>query len=317
MIAALSSRSASSVRAGTGCRRAARSSASWSSSSRSLGRAGARRVGLAARPPAPTRRRRPRTIRAASSVGTPTGAPVSSQLPSGRAHELAALGELAERGRHRRAARADELRETPVRHRHRHGDALAARRVPSARRGARRASSSRRSTPLSWEIACMSDKPLRALREAVDEHRVDLGEPRSAARRSDGRAPRAGPARARSSGRRRGRSCAGPCSLPRTHHVARARAARTTTLSASTSSRVDQPVEQEQADVLGSGVAQPLAVPGPEVERVACGRRAAASPPPAAVPTGAGRGRRSCSSSRMLPLAFTRALLSHPCPHQP
>ena len=55
------------------------------------------------------------------------------------ADELAVAGELGQRGRDGRPARADQLADQPVREHERHGDPVARRPVPSARRGARRA----------------------------------------------------------------------------------------------------------------------------------------------------------------------------------
>ena len=137
--AALSSRRAASVSRCTRSRSRRRSSSWWSSNSRSLGRSGAGvsggtgpRVGDDAAAATADDARR---------LAHRDADRLAGQQPALilDAHELAPLGELAEGGGHGRAARSHELGDEPVRHRHRHGNAPRARRVPSARRGTRTA----------------------------------------------------------------------------------------------------------------------------------------------------------------------------------
>ena len=287
MSAALSSRRAASVSRCTRSRSRSRSSSWWSSSSRSLGRSGAgvsggpgRRVGDDAAAATADDARR---------LAHRDADRLAGQQPALilDAHELAPLGELAEGGGHGRAARSHELGDEPVRHRHRHGDAPrhdaspALGEVPEQREDP------------AIDAVELGDRlgdgePLSPLREAIDEHRVDLGEP--AQQRGETAIEHRQPARsrARSSGRRRG--AAAPGRAPATDAPRRPVPAARTRRCRRARPRV------RSARRAGAGRrsrARRCAAAGPPRARgraCGCGRRSAASPPPAAAPKGADRG---------------------------
>ena len=190
------------------------------------------RVDVAARR-APRRARPDRVARAARSAagGGARSAPPrrwarrparrsAASVPSRLAHQLTAVGELAERGRHGRPARARPAARSPGAAPSRRPSRPAEVTRPQRSAMCQNSVSSRRSTPLSWEIACISDEALRALGEAVDQHRVDLRVAGRASPRSAGRAPPAGSAPARSSGRRTAPAAPGPRACHGRTHVA-------------------------------------------------------------------------------------------------
>ena len=101
---------------------------------------------------------------------------VAAQQPGavGAAHELLALGELAERRRHRRPAGADELPEDPVREREGDDDAVAADTAPALGEMPEQ----RLEAPI--DARELRDRlrrrePQRALRHAVEQRGGDLG----------------------------------------------------------------------------------------------------------------------------------------------
>ena len=141
-----------------------------------------RAVRTARRPPArlarlrhgPARRRsgisRRRWRTSSADVRVRHGDRLAGQQPRAvvAAHELAVAGELGERGRDRRAARADELADQPVREHERHGDAVARDAAPAlGEMPEQRQQAAVDAVELRDRLR--DGEPLRALRQPVDD----------------------------------------------------------------------------------------------------------------------------------------------------
>ena len=146
-----------------------------SSASRSDGAVAAPRMATSLRPGVGISRRRWRTTSATGSSGTATGSPVSSHVPSSRRTSWPSRASSAERGRDRRPARADEFADQPVREHERHRDAVARDAAPAlGEMPEEREQAAVDAVELRDRLR--DREPLRALGQAVDDHRADLRE---------------------------------------------------------------------------------------------------------------------------------------------
>ena len=199
---------------------------------------------------APISRRRIGTTRRASPEGRPTGSPRDHPGAVVAPDQLVALGELGDGGRDRRAARAHELSEHAVRERQRHEHAVA-RHAPPAVGEVPEQREDPAVDAVELRDRLRHRQPLRALVEPVDEDGVDLG--------PLGEPPGEAPVQHRNAalGQR------APADLelehrdlvvdrPRAHHVAGAEQLGADRVRDDDLAR-DDPVEQEQPDVLRVG----------------------------------------------------------------
>ena len=197
----------------------------------------------------------------------PTGSPVSSQVPSSRRTQLAVArrarpSAVETVGRRAPTSCADQ----PVRQRQRDRDAVARHAAPALGE----VPEQREQPPV--DAVELGDRlrdgqPLRALGEAVDDHRVDLRDSGRARPRSAGRAAASRTLDERGPADSTGSSCGGPSSCQ-----GRTMSPGPEQLGADRVARQDlareHAVEQEQADVVGAGAGRRSAFPRAGVDRV-------------------------------------------------